>query len=103
MHMRKLCTLLVLAGTIFFTSVTFKSCKSRENTGRWQSPPEAEKLKSPFAYDLVSEEKGRGLYNMYCRSCHGESGLGDGPAGKDLIARPSNFHSNRVKGESDGS
>ena len=103
MHLKKFCTVLILSGAIFFTSHTLRSCKSPENDGRWQSPAAAERLKSPFAYDLVSEEKGRGLYNMYCRTCHGESGLGDGPAGKDLAARPSNFHSDRVKSQSDGS
>ena len=29
-------------------------------------------------------ERGKGLYKQYCASCHGESGKGDGPAGKTL-------------------
>lgn len=102
MQKKKLCTILLMTSTIFFIAELFYACNSPENSRRWKSPSEADKLKSPFAYDLVSEEKGRGLYNMYCRSCHGETGLGDGPAGKDLISKPSNFHSRMVKGQSDG-
>ena len=68
----------------------------------WKAAPESNDLKSPFSFDLVSEEKGRGLYNLYCRSCHGESGLGNGPAGKDLAKKPANFHAEYIKNETDG-
>ena len=70
---------------------------------RWDVPVDADNLKSPFQNSQLVLEKGKVLYNQYCRSCHGESGLGDGPAGKDLEAKPSNFHNNRFLNESNGS
>jgi glucose/arabinose dehydrogenase len=103
MKRKKLSAFLMLGCSIFFIAEIMNACNSSEKpTDSWKAPRESEELKSPFAFDLVSEEKGRGLYNMYCRTCHGENGLGDGPAGKDLIAKPSNFHNQRVKKQSDG-
>jgi high-affinity iron transporter len=32
------------------------------------------------------------LYATHCASCHGDVGRGDGPAGRSLDPRPSNFH-----------
>jgi high-affinity iron transporter len=36
--------------------------------------------------------KGRALYATTCAPCHGATGLGDGPRGKDLDPPPRNFH-----------
>lgn len=94
---------MVLGSMIFLFTLVIDGCKNAERSDdRWNVSPQADELKSPFAFDLVSEEKGRTLYNLYCRSCHGENGLGDGAAGKDLLAKPSNFHQRRVKSQSDG-
>ena len=43
-----------------------------------------------FAADAA---KGKELYKTYCVSCHGETGLGDGPTGKNLppAMKPRNF------------
>ena len=35
---------------------------------------------------------GRDLYRANCASCHGDNGLGDGPAGLMLNPKPRNFH-----------
>ena len=37
--------------------------------------------------------KGRDLFRANCSSCHGDNGLGDGPAGLALNPKPRNFHS----------
>jgi len=36
--------------------------------------------------------KGKELFNANCKSCHGEKGNGDGPAGAALNPKPRNFH-----------
>ena len=36
--------------------------------------------------------KGETIYKKHCLMCHGETGLGDGPAGKRMNPKPSNFH-----------
>lgn len=37
-------------------------------------------------------EKGKGLYDSNCKSCHGDNGLGDGFAGAMLNPKPRGFH-----------
>lgn len=46
-------------------------------------------IKNP-TNDMIS--KGKELFDANCKSCHGESGLGDGPAGLMLNPKPRNFH-----------
>jgi mono/diheme cytochrome c family protein len=36
--------------------------------------------------------KGKELFSSTCKSCHGDNGLGDGPAGAMLNPKPRNFH-----------
>lgn len=36
--------------------------------------------------------KGKDLFDANCKSCHGENGMGDGPAGAALNPHPRNFH-----------
>ena len=46
---------------------------------------------------------GAGLYNRSCASCHGKTGMGDGPAAKQLTPPPSNLVDAEWKhGTSDG-
>jgi mono/diheme cytochrome c family protein len=40
------------------------------------------------------------LYSQRCASCHGDSGKGDGPAGKYLSPKPTDFATS-LKGKSD--
>lgn len=46
-------------------------------------------VKSP-SNEMIA--KGKELYDANCKSCHGDTGLGDGPAGLMLNPKPRNFH-----------
>ena len=35
--------------------------------------------------------KGEAIYKKHCQTCHGTTGLGDGPAGQRMNPKPSNF------------
>jgi glucose/arabinose dehydrogenase len=59
-------------------------------------------LKSPLAKTQENTEKGKQVYNLYCRSCHGETGHGDGPARGPLGQTPANFHRQRFIKQSEG-
>jgi mono/diheme cytochrome c family protein len=37
--------------------------------------------------------RGREVFRANCSSCHGDNGMGDGPAGLNLTPKPRNFHS----------
>lgn len=45
-------------------------------------------LTNPVAVDAASLTRGEDAYALYCTSCHGESGMGDGVAGAALDPAP---------------
>jgi mono/diheme cytochrome c family protein len=51
-------------------------------------PAEYAGLKNPIPADDESLERGAALYATNCASCHGDGGMGDGPAGSALIPAP---------------
>lgn len=54
-----------------------------------QIPEDYAGLTSPIAADEASLERGATIYNVNCASCHGDGGMGDGPAGAALNPPPS--------------
>ena len=44
---------------------------------------------------LAAEPDGARIYHERCSGCHGEQGLGDGPAADALVPRPKNFRESR--------
>ena len=89
---------------VFSVLSMFIACNSvtKEETGFWTAPESATKIKNPITANPDTELKGQQLYKLYCWSCHGETGRGDGAAGSSLDQRPANFHSQRIKKETDG-
>jgi mono/diheme cytochrome c family protein len=75
--------------------------KNSATTG-WKAPEESKDLLNPYKNDTTVVAKGREMYGMYCSQCHGESGYGDGAAGGALGQQPANFHSGRVRRQTDG-
>ncbi|MCE9501384.1 MAG: cytochrome c [Leptospira sp.] len=60
-----------------------KSEKKEEQAAETSAPAEA--TLDP------SLQKGKELYAMNCASCHGEKGIGDGPAAAALNPKPRNY------------
>lgn len=54
-------------------------------------PHEFEDLENPFAGDAASVAAGEELFGLYCASCHGETGMGDGPAAAGLDPQPASL------------
>lgn len=68
----------------------------------WVAPVEAKEIINPYVGNQIAAQKGGMLYQKLCWTCHGKSGLGDGPAGKTLNPKPKNFKLESVQGQSDG-
>jgi mono/diheme cytochrome c family protein len=68
----------------------------------WLAPEWADTIKNTLALNAENISKGEELYNMYCFSCHGDTGYGDGPAGGSMGIRPANFHDQMVIKQKDG-
>jgi mono/diheme cytochrome c family protein len=83
-----------------FTVVVKKKTKLPIQTGKL--PADASEKQMPFENTAIAAQKGKELYNVYCWSCHGTTGHGDGAAGGALGQKPANLHERRVKNQSDG-
>ncbi|GMR04114.1 MAG: hypothetical protein BMS9Abin23_0003 [Thermodesulfobacteriota bacterium] len=62
---------------------------------------EAASLKNPNAPTHKSIEQGRKFFGIYCATCHGKTGHGDGPVGKKYIA-PTDLTLDYVQTKPDG-
>jgi mono/diheme cytochrome c family protein len=47
--------------------------------------------KNPVEASPENVAKGQAIYKKHCQMCHGEKGIGDGPAGKRLNPKPQDF------------
>ena len=45
----------------------------------------------PYPTKIFSVRNGKAIYNIYCVSCHGERGNGNGPAAASQKTRPTNL------------
>ena len=69
----------------------------------WDVPPEYENMKNPYSGISDEELIGEELYGMYCQTCHGVKGEGDG-VNAYLIETPvADFTLESFKKQSDGS
>lgn len=92
--------LFVLAWLITLSSFTNSSSPPIQDV--WVAPVSADSLKSPYPDEPLILTQGEELYLLYCASCHGEEGYGDGAAGGALGVQPADFHEEAVQKQSDG-
>ncbi len=62
----------------------------------------AQKLTNPITADAKSVALGGKLFKIYCATCHGESGKGDGLVGAKLLLQPYDLTAEQTKGRADG-
>ena len=100
---------ILAASFIILSGIGLAGFSSEKNTfvhnnqEPWKAPAWADTLKSPFHEEPLTLAQGEELFTLYCSSCHGEGGYGDGAAGGALGQKPANFHDTLVKAQSDGS
>ena len=68
----------------------------------WAVPDNYKKMKNPVAADASSLKSGKELWAKHCQSCHGKSGLGDGPKAAQLKTEPGDLSSAKFHAQSDG-
>jgi len=61
-----------------------------------------EAMPNPIAATEDSIARGSEVYAASCVACHGDTGLGDGPAAKALDPPPANLHEDHVQVLTDG-
>lgn len=87
---------------VFFTGFSSEMIHPFASQDPWKAPEWADTLKSPYHEEPLTLAQGEELFVLYCATCHGDSGYGDGAAGGSLGQKPANFHDTLVKAQSDG-
>ncbi|MBI5492452.1 MAG: cytochrome c [Deltaproteobacteria bacterium] len=62
---------------------------------------DAVRIKNPMEPKLASIERGEARFNIYCATCHGDGGKGDGVVGQKYVA-PTDLTSDYVQAKPDG-
>jgi glucose/arabinose dehydrogenase/cytochrome c5 len=78
------------------------SSDSKAEVPDWEAPRSAKDLKEPFTFDDAVLVKGKQTYNLYCATCHGETGFGNGPARGARGDKPANFHRDKFRHQVNG-
>jgi len=61
-----------------------------------------EELANPIKVSQASLMKGKALFNIFCATCHGSTGTGNGEVGKAFELEPADLTSDYVKELTDG-
>ena len=75
---------------------------AQEKPKPWPVPAESKSMKNPVASNDVSKKAGATLYNKFCASCHGKTGLGDGVKARALKTFPGDFSGAEYQNQTDG-
>jgi len=58
----------------------------------WRIPSWADTMQMPFAVTSAVLKNGKNTYAIYCITCHGKNGDGQGAPGMTFEVKPANFH-----------
>ena len=95
-------TIKLMAFTLgLFLVFSFAHNAHAQTTG-WTIPAKFKTTKNPVAVGKESVADGKDLYARHCKSCHGGTGLGDGPKASTLDVGCGDFSSKKFQGTSDG-
>lgn len=93
----------ILIGWIVLIGVFCSCTPGRKNPeSLWETPESAQTLSDPLSVAETHIREGQRLFQLYCESCHGVSGRGDGAAGQAMGSQPADLHSDPVQYQSDG-
>jgi len=71
-------------------------------TRKFPSPPSADAVANPLKGNADATTEGKKTYTLYCVTCHGSKGKGDGIAAPGLSRPPADHTSDFVQKQTDG-
>ena len=89
--MRKSMFVLFVVVVLSMLVLTAGGAPASSTTTRPTPPAEYASKANPSAGNADALAKGKEQYTAVCLACHGEKGLGDGPAGAALTPKPGNL------------
>jgi len=88
---------------LFFSSMALFSFTVVEITSDdWNVPDKYKTMKNPTENNQENLAIAKSLWTKHCQSCHGKSGLGDGPKVAELDTDSGNFSSEDFQKHTDG-
>jgi mono/diheme cytochrome c family protein len=92
-----------ICGTLTLALSAYGAQPQEQHEAGAHHHPEAAKVKNPVPASPDSIAAGKAVYEKNCRSCHGDTGKGDGKMGEELNPKPSNLTDAEWKhGSTDG-
>jgi len=85
----KVFSVMFVTAAFAFMSVTANAQQKKGEP--WVIPAEYKKMANPVASDDASVKAGQVAFAKNCASCHGKTGLGDGPKGRMCKTFPGDF------------
>jgi mono/diheme cytochrome c family protein len=92
----------VLAGGAWLSGLALAAVVWGAVEEPWVAPARNARRANPVAVDDQSLAAGKALYAKHCLSCHGATGVGNGPAAKDLEKSPGDLSKPALWDETDG-
>lgn len=89
--------------TVFSTVLVFGLLSFNGFQKPWAAPAADNSKANPVKSSAASIEDGKVLYVKNCQSCHGKTGLGDGPKAKLLETPAGDFSGKAFQSQTDGS
>ncbi|WP_456376878.1 c-type cytochrome, partial [Lutibacter sp.] len=89
---------LIIIGIVSFSLYSFNKILQEE----WDIPERYVKMKNPTYVNKENLAIGKALYSKHCKSCHGKTGVGDGPKGQEFDSDIGDFSSKEFQAESEG-
>lgn len=89
--------------SLTMAALIFMSFTVQQNQPKpWPVPAEYKNMKNPVKADAESIALGKTLYTKNCASCHGKTGLGDGPKARMLETFSGDFSGAYYQNQTDG-
>jgi mono/diheme cytochrome c family protein len=88
--------------TMILAAAMLMSMNLQDDPAPWEVPAKYKNMENPVKGDAESIKVGRMLYNKNCASCHGKTGLGDGPKSRGLETFAGDMSGAAYQSQTDG-
>ncbi len=85
-----------------FTASQTVNAQAQKKAEAWPVTAAEKSMKNPVANDDATMKLGMTSWMKNCASCHGKTGLGDGPKGRMTKTHPGNFSTAEFQTATDG-
>ena len=97
----------VLLKSLSVVAFLFALCSSvvaqdQKAASAWEIPAKYKTMKNALKGDAASVNVGKNLYAKHCKSCHGGTGLGDGPKASSMKTKITSFKDAKFQAQADG-